>query len=282
MHDGRLITVDSRPALRFERRYRQPIERVWRAVTEPEEMAEWFPAQVLGEREVGAALTFDDDAQRAAAHEAGEATRADGPMFTGTVVTYDPPQVFAFTWGDELLRIELMPDGDGTLLRFTQVLSHQSVAARNGGGWHMCLLELDRLVEGAAEDHDAEADEDFGIYHEYLDRMGPELGEVSDDGAVTWERATHVEPAKVRSVLEDRRSWSEWGAGDHTDEPVSWEVSDTDMGTLYRVTHEKIAGDAELAATWHALLAQLDMYLAAEMLIPVDSERWLPGYRALL
>ena len=282
MHDGRLITVDGRPALRFERRYRQPVERVWRAVTEPEEMEKWFPAQVLGERAVGAALTFDDDAQRAAANEAGEPTRADGPMFTGTVVTFDPPQVFAFTWGDELLRLELVPEGDGTLLRFTQVLSHQSVAARNGAGWHMCLLELDRLVEGAAADPATEADEDFGIYHEYLDRMGPELGELTGDGAVTWERATHVDPNKVLSVLEDRGSWSEWGAGDHTDEPVRWEVAAADVGTVYRVTHDAIAGDAELAATWHSLLAQLDMYLAAETLIPVDADRWLPGYRSLL
>ena len=280
MKDGRLITIDGRPALRFERRYRQPVERVWRAVTEPEEMAEWFPAQVLGERAVGAPLTFDDDAQRAAANEAGEPTRAEGPMFTGTVVTYDPPQVFSFTWGDELLRIELMPDGDGTLLRFTQVLSHQSVAARNGAGWHMCLLELDRLVEGGAPE--TEADEDFGIYHEYLDRMGPELGEPDGDGAITWDRATHVEPEKVLSVLEDRSGWSAWGAGDHTGEPVRWDVEPAEMGTRYRVRHEGIGDDAELAATWHALLTQLDMYLAAQMLIPVDAERWLPGYRALL
>ena len=284
MNDGKLITLDGRPALRFERRYRQSIERVWRAVSEPEEMAQWFPAQVLGERAVGASLTFDDDAQRAAANEAGEATRADGPMFTGRVVTYDPPKVFAFTWGDELLRIELMSEGEGTLLRFTQVLSHQSVAARNGAGWHMCLLELDRLVEGDAADGDEadEADEDFGIYHEYLDRMGPELGEVSPDGALNWDRATHVEPAKVRAVLENRAGWANWGAGEHAEEPVRWQVEPADLGTHYRVTHDGIDGDAELAARWHALLVQLDMYLAAEMLIPVDSERWLPDYRALL
>ena len=281
MHDGRLITLDGRPALRFERRYRQPIERVWRAVSEPEEMARWFPAQVVGERVVGAPLTFDDDVQRAAATEAGEPTRADGPMFTGTVVTYDPPNVFAFTWGDELIRLELARDEEGTLLTFTQLLSHQSVAARNGAGWHVCLLELDHLVEGAASDG-GEADEDFGIYHEYLDRMGPELGEVSADGSVTWERATHVEPARILAVLEHRDTWSEWGAGDEVADPVRWEVEPADMGTRYRVTHEGIGRDAELAARWHALLVQLDMFLAAGVLIPVESERWLKGYRSLL
>jgi uncharacterized protein YndB with AHSA1/START domain len=283
VHDGRLITLDGRPALRFERRYRQPVERVWRAVTEPEEMARWFPAQVVGERAVGAPLTFDDDAQRAAANEAGEPTRADGPMFTGAVVTYDPPNVFAFTWGDELIRLELARDGEGTLLTFTQVLSHQSVAARNGAGWHMCLLELDRLVEGTEPDGAAaEGDEDFGVYHEYLDRMGPSLGELSADGSVTWDRATHVEPERVLAVLEDRDSWSSWGAGDRTAEPVRWEVAEAEAGTRYRVTHEGIGADAELAARWHALLAQLDMFLAAGVLIPVDAQRWVAGYRSLL
>ena len=35
-------TVDGRPALRFERRLKHSVERVWRAVTEPAELARWF------------------------------------------------------------------------------------------------------------------------------------------------------------------------------------------------------------------------------------------------
>ena len=37
--------VDGRPALRVERRYRHSVERVWRAVTEPAELARWFVAE---------------------------------------------------------------------------------------------------------------------------------------------------------------------------------------------------------------------------------------------
>lgn len=36
--------------------------------------------------------------------------------------------------------------------------------------------------------------------------------------------------------------------------------------------------DAELAATWHALLLQLDMYLAAGQLIPIDHRQWIEAY----
>jgi uncharacterized protein YndB with AHSA1/START domain len=272
---GTLVHIDGRPALRFERRYGSPVERVWRAVTDPAEMAAWFPSNVEGERAVGAELTFVDDDQRAAAREAGEPTRDDGPMFRGRVVAYDPPTVFSFTWGGELLRFELTPDGDGTVLVFTQLLSHPSVAARNGSGWHQCLAALDDLL-GASSPEDAGWQE---VYRDYLERMGPELGVPTGDGALRWERATHVPADRVREVAGDPAAW---GAGDHAGEPVRWEVQPTEDGTVYRVTHDAIEDDAELAATWHALLVQLDMYLAAGQLVPVEPATWRSGYDRLL
>src|SRR3546814_12201994 len=99
--DGELMDIDGRPALRFERTYAHPMERVWRAVTSPEEMAAWFPSSVQGERAVVAALVFDDEYQRAAEREAGEPNPADGPHFSGTVVASAPPQVFPFPRGAE-------------------------------------------------------------------------------------------------------------------------------------------------------------------------------------
>jgi uncharacterized protein YndB with AHSA1/START domain len=274
--EGTLVHIDGRPALRFERRYAHPVERVWRAVTEPDEMAIWFPSNVEGERAVGAELTFVDEDQRAAAHEAGEPTRDDGgPELSGRVVAYDPPNVFSFSWGGELLRFELTPDGDGTVLVFTQLLSHQSVAARNGAGWHQCIAALDRLL-GAPAPEDAGWQE---VYQDYLERMGPELGVPTGDGTLCWERATHVPPDRVREVAADPAAW---GAGDHARAPLHWDVQPTEDGTVYRVTHEEIGGDAELAATWHALLVQLDMYLAAGQLVPVDPGTWRSGYDRLL
>lgn len=37
--NGRQHTIDGRPALVFERYLAHPVERVWRAVTEPRELA---------------------------------------------------------------------------------------------------------------------------------------------------------------------------------------------------------------------------------------------------
>jgi uncharacterized protein YndB with AHSA1/START domain len=275
--EGRLITLDGRSALRFERRYHHPLERVWRAVSDPAEMGRWFPSEVVGDRAVGAELVFDDEDQRAEAHAAGEAARADGPMFRGTVVTYDPPTVFSFTWGSELLRIELHADGDGTLLVFTHVLSHPSVAARNGAGWHGCLADLDRLLGAPPPD----GAHDLAVYHDYLARVGPDLGAPAADGSMTWERATHVEPDRVREATSRPDEIEAWGAGGRSD-PARWDVESTEDGTIYRLTVEGAGDDPTLAATWHALLVQLDMYLAAGLLIPVEPDRWASDYERLL
>ncbi len=51
-----LETVNDRPALRFERRLDFPVERVWRAVSEPAELAQWFPGSVDWKPELGEAF----------------------------------------------------------------------------------------------------------------------------------------------------------------------------------------------------------------------------------
>jgi uncharacterized protein YndB with AHSA1/START domain len=255
------VTIDGRPALRFERRYRHPVERVWRAVTDPSEVGRWFPSEVVGERQAGAELVFDDDDQEAGDQEAGEPTRVEGPPITGRVIAHDPPNVWSVTWGGELLRFELTPDGDGTRLVFTQILSHQSVAARNGAGWHACLVELDTLLGEAP----ASADDDdwMPLYEDYIDRIGPELGVSADDGSMTWERATHVDPARVVTATSEQAELEGWGVADQATDALRWDIEPAPQGTVYRLTVDGIARDAERAAAWHALLLQLDMWMAA-------------------
>jgi len=72
------------------------------------------------------------------------------------------------------------------------------------------------------------------------------------------------------------------GAGARAGNPVSWKVEATAQGSLYVLKHDSIGDDAELAAAWHALLVQLDMYLAAGPLVPVDGTRWIAAYEAVL
>jgi uncharacterized protein YndB with AHSA1/START domain len=134
---GTYEEIENRPALRFERRIAHPIEDVWGAVTEPDELADWFPARVtIDELRPGARLTFAFP---------GDAI----PPSDGEITECDPPRLLAFDWGEERLRFELEPvDGRTTLLRFTHVLTARDQAARDAAGWHVCLGLLEQRLAG--------------------------------------------------------------------------------------------------------------------------------------
>lgn len=130
MTDATLTDDNGRPVLRFERYLAHPPEKVWRAVTEPDEFARWFPAAVTiaGEK---ISFAFGDE-----------------PGGDGVVLAMDPPRLFAYRWGDDELRWEIVPDGAGSRLVFTHILSgegpmHDRIsAARHAAGWDLCLDAL--------------------------------------------------------------------------------------------------------------------------------------------
>jgi uncharacterized protein YndB with AHSA1/START domain len=140
MTETRLLTDRTRPAIRLERELRDPPDVVWRALTEREQLRSWFPCDVIlsgGRWEVGAAITFPFPREHI------------DLTLTGVVLEIDEPHLLAFTWGDDTLRFELSPHGDGTRLVLIDELPPDS-AARNAAGWEQCL---DRLagIEPAAD-----------------------------------------------------------------------------------------------------------------------------------
>jgi uncharacterized protein YndB with AHSA1/START domain len=157
-------TTGDRPALTFERRLAHPVERVWRAVTDPDELAHWFPSRVSGDVAPGARLTFafpDDDL----------------PALEGEVVELEPPRLFAFTWGDDVLRIELDAVDDGSLLRFTCVFDERERAARDAAGWHVCLQRLQEHLGGArTPSPSSQATPDWRALYEDYQRRGLPAG----------------------------------------------------------------------------------------------------------
>ncbi|GAB3585482.1 SRPBCC family protein [Amycolatopsis endophytica] len=137
-----LRTIAGKPVLRFERRLAHGPERVWRAVTDPAELAHWFPARVETEARVGAPIRFVFP---------DEAPVDDGG--SGEVLEFDPPKVFVFSWNLDVLRFELVPDGDGCLLVFTQTIGGGDIGRLSGGrnaiGWNACLDGLTARLDGA-------------------------------------------------------------------------------------------------------------------------------------
>lgn len=155
--NGTLVKVDGRYLLRFERTYRHPCEEVWRALIEPESLAEWFPSAIEGERRAGAALRFVFPAD-------------EGPVLTGTIRVFEPPRLLEYTWDSDVLRWELTPTATGTTLVFTTSVQQRSVAARDATGWHGCLDNLDRVIETQKP---VSAAQGFASrYEDYIRRFG--------------------------------------------------------------------------------------------------------------
>jgi hypothetical protein len=96
---------------------------------------------------------------------------------------------------------------------------------------------------------------------------------------MTWERATHLDADRVRSVANDPTEITQWADGSVDAQPLKWEIEPVEHGAIYRLTHRDAGDDPGLAATWHARLLQLDMYLAAGEAIPADPERFTARYR---
>jgi len=159
--EATLLDAEGRWTLRFERRLAHPIERVWRAVMEPDDRDAWFPQRIEGDLVAGGALRFVDDPNVA------------GEGFDGRCLRVEPPHLLELEWGEDVLRIELATDGDGTRLIFLDTVADQEHAARTASGWHHCLDVLAATLAGedAPEMDEGRWDE---IHERYLARFGGE------------------------------------------------------------------------------------------------------------
>lgn len=138
--------LEDGPSLRLVRTLQHSPERVWRAITEPDELAHWFPS--------------------------GE------PL---EVTESDPPRLLAGTWWGDPIRIELEPagdSGDATLLTFIQGFDDRDTAARTAAGWDRCLLRLRALLDGEPLGERESLAEWPQVHELYAARFGvdPELG----------------------------------------------------------------------------------------------------------
>jgi uncharacterized protein YndB with AHSA1/START domain len=157
---GQLIRTKDRAVLEYRRRLDHPPEKVWRALTEPGQLAAWFPTTVDGERVAGAALTFRFE-------------HLDIEPMHGEMLRFEPPALLEFTWGPDRLRFALAPDGEGTAMTFTVTLDELGKATRDGAGWHQSLEGLDGvLADGMERDYDAQHWRQLRDI--YADRFGPD------------------------------------------------------------------------------------------------------------
>ena len=139
--NGTLQTDGDRHTLRFERRLEHSVERVWRAITEPGELGQWFP-----------------------------------PEEALNVTESDPPRLLAGTWFGDSLRFELTPDGAGCVLVFTHAFDDRDTAARTAAGWDRCLARLEALLAGEPMGEKESLEAWPAVHERYAEEFGVDPG----------------------------------------------------------------------------------------------------------
>jgi len=166
---GEVLRDGERIGMRFVRQLAHPPERVWRAITESDQLRFWMPCDIVGERRTGAEIT--------APFWPGvvEKYGLEETSFTGRINVWEPPSVFEWTWGGDIVRFELSPHPEGTELVFTTWLEStgRAEAANTAAGYHVCLARLRQLLDTgsalAVVEADAEAER---LQAEYQERLG--------------------------------------------------------------------------------------------------------------
>ncbi len=140
MNEGVIETDGEWPVVRFERHFKSPVERVWAAITDPEELSCWLADTEIELVEGG---RFDLQFR----------LRADETRSFGRITAVVPNRLLEFTWypdqlGDSRVRFELTPTEEGCTLVLTHRFPISYGVAETLGGWHVHLDALELLLSG--------------------------------------------------------------------------------------------------------------------------------------
>ena len=133
---GTIDTLDDgRYVLRYDRRLRHPVEKVWAALTDPARVEEWL-ARAEVELAAGGRVRL-------------EWLNADA-VAEGRITRLEPPHAIEFdTDIHGRLLWELQPDGDGTRLTLTVTAElPDDYLASVRAGWHSHLDFLEEALDG--------------------------------------------------------------------------------------------------------------------------------------
>jgi uncharacterized protein YndB with AHSA1/START domain len=161
--DGVLDRRDGKDVIRFERHLAHPVDRVWAALTRPDELIHWWGEAEIDLVEGGRFelrwLNTDQDGNAAVLH--------------GRITRLRPPNLLE-TSGDlhGVLRWELRPEAGGTRLTFTSTLDlPQEYRTMTVAGWHFHLDALAEALGGRKVDLASPEDRWEPIHQRYLAKL---------------------------------------------------------------------------------------------------------------
>ncbi len=141
---GTLTLEGEHATIAFERRYGHPIDVVWDALTNPEHLAQWYMTKARLDARPGGTIDYVSGISQF--------------HVTGKILTWDPPRVFEHEWNVDprqylpkgersVVRWELTPDGDGTILRITHRHLTDQTAKGFIAGTHAFLDRLEDQLD---------------------------------------------------------------------------------------------------------------------------------------
>lgn len=149
------------------RELRHSPEKVWRALTDPEQLREWAPFEA------------DGNLGRAGAKVKLSTVGAPVEQVSDVVISRaEAPKMLGYNWGGQELRWELEPIESGTRLTLWHNIDRRFISM-GAAGWHICLDVLDRYLGGDAIGRIVGADAlKFGgwqrLNREYAEQFGVE------------------------------------------------------------------------------------------------------------
>jgi uncharacterized protein YndB with AHSA1/START domain len=139
-------------AVRFVRMLPGPIERVWSYLVDSKLRGSWFASGELEPR-VGGKLTLFFHHQGLTSHREKPPERwkemEHGHTAHSTVLRFEPPRVFAWTFHRSEVTFELEPVGEQVRLTLTERrLETRADVVGNAAGWHSHLGVLEERLRG--------------------------------------------------------------------------------------------------------------------------------------
>ncbi len=127
--------------IRFERRSKHPVSRLWRAITDASEVGKWMGLPARIDLRVGGDYRVDFPPGQ------GE--------LDGVIVRVQTERTLAYVWGVSVVEWTLEADGDGCRYQFTHHGQPPGLVDDEAGiaaGWHAWLDDFDAHLDGITRD----------------------------------------------------------------------------------------------------------------------------------